>query len=55
MKSVIQFVIFAHFVMIATCIICSHYEAQAYNRITGADVTTWEAMWVHLRVDGTPK
>lgn len=30
----------------------SHMEAKAYNRITGSDVTTGEAMWVELRVDG---
>lgn len=30
----------------------SHFEAAAYNRITGANVSTWEAMFVQLRVDG---
>lgn len=29
----------------------SSMEASAYNRITGSDVTTWEAVWVQLRVD----
>ena len=32
----------------------SKMEANAYNRITGSDVTTWEAMWVQLRIEGTP-
>lgn len=29
-------------------------EARAYNRATGADVTTWDAMWVELRVQASP-
>lgn len=28
-------------------------EAAVYNRITGANVTAWDAMWVELRVDGS--
>lgn len=30
-------------------------EAQAYNRITGKNVSTWDAMFVELRVDAPPK
>jgi hypothetical protein len=26
-------------------------EASAFNRLTGAKVSTWDAMWVELRVD----
>ena len=26
-------------------------EASAFNRLTGANVSTWDAMWVELRVD----
>lgn len=33
----------------------SYFEASAYNRITGSDVTTWEAMFVELRVQAEPK
>lgn len=29
----------------------SRMEASAFNRITNSDVTTWDAMWVQLRVD----
>lgn len=36
----------------AAWIASSHFEAKAYNRLTGKDVTTWEAMWVELRVEG---
>ena len=28
----------------------SAMEAMAYNRVTNSNVTTWEAMWVELRV-----
>ena len=26
----------------------SHQEAAAYNRLTGANVSTWDAMWIQL-------
>ena len=29
-------------------------EAAAYNRLTGASVTTWDAMWLDLRVVSAP-
>ena len=32
----------------------SHMEAKSYNRVTGSDVTTWEAMWIELRVQSGP-
>lgn len=31
-------------------VISSHMEAKAYNRVTRSNVTTWEAMWIQLRV-----
>jgi hypothetical protein len=33
----------------------SSLEARAFNRATGKNVTTWEAMWVDLRVQGEAK
>lgn len=36
-------------------IISSHFEAKAYNRLTGAQTTTWDAMWLELRVQDSPK
>jgi hypothetical protein len=30
-------------------------EAEAYNRVTGANVSTWDAMFIDLRVVATPK
>ena len=38
-------------IIIPVWIVSSHFEAQAWNRLTGGDATTWEAMWVELRVD----
>lgn len=29
---------------------CAYMESQTYNRLTGAHTTTWDAMWVELRV-----
>ncbi len=28
----------------------SHFEASAFNAATGKDVSTWQAMWIQLRV-----
>jgi len=33
----------------------SMMEAKAYNRATGSNVTTWDAMWIELRVQAGPK
>jgi len=33
----------------------SYFEAQSYNRLTGAHATTWDAMWVELRVQDQPQ
>lgn len=30
-------------------------EASVYNRLTGSSVTTWDAMWVELRVQAQPE
>lgn len=35
---------------VAIWVIRSHYEAETYERLTGVHVTTWDAMWVQLRV-----
>ena len=28
----------------------AYMEAQTYNRVTGSNVSTWEALWVELRI-----
>lgn len=28
----------------------SYMEARTFNRVTGAQVSTWDAMWIELRV-----
>lgn len=32
-----------------------HFESQAYNRLTGAHTTYWDAVWLDLRVQSSPK
>ena len=32
----------------------SFFEARTYNRLTGSQVTTFDAMWVQLRVQAAP-
>lgn len=33
----------------------AYFEAKAYNRITGANVSTWDAMFLELRVQDYSK
>jgi len=34
----------------------SYMEARAFNRVTGKSVSTWDAMWIELRVqEGTDR
>jgi len=33
----------------------SYMEASSFNKITGKNVSTWEAMFVDLRVQSTPE
>lgn len=28
----------------------AHFEARAYERVTGKKVSTWDAIWLELRV-----
>lgn len=35
---------------IGVLIVRSHWEAEAYTRLTGKQVTTWDAMFLDLRV-----
>lgn len=35
------------------CFIQSYNESKTYNKLTGADTTTWDALWVELRVQDT--
>lgn len=31
-------------------VLYAHFEAQAYNRVTGKQVSTWDALFLDLRV-----
>lgn len=48
------FVIFVYGTMLLAAILIwvgtSHFEAKTYNKLTGADVSTFDAMFVQLRV-----
>lgn len=41
--------------LIGMWVFTSSMEAGAYNRATGSDVSTWDAMWIELRVQAEPK
>lgn len=56
MKSVATVFIFAIIILIALSIpvgiwvFRSAMEARAFNNVTGKNVSTWDAMWIELRV-----
>ncbi len=33
----------------------AHFEAAAFNNATGKNVSTWDAIWIDLRVQGEGK
>lgn len=35
-------------------VIRAKMESATYNKLTGAHTTTWDALWVELRVQDTP-
>jgi hypothetical protein len=41
-------------ILILVWVFGSHMEAQAYENATGKEVSTWDAMWIELRVQSTP-
>lgn len=36
-------------------VVSSYFEAQAYNSVTGRQVSTWDAMFLDLRVIAAPE
>jgi len=38
------------FSAVASWVVHSKFEADAFNEITGKNVSTWNAMWIQLRV-----
>lgn len=36
--------------LVGVCVIASHYEAKAFNEVTGLNITTRQAFFLKLRV-----
>lgn len=49
-KDLIFMVILLALILGPGWVVWSHFEAKAFNRATGKAVTTWEAMFIQLRV-----
>lgn len=41
--------------VVAFMVVSSFFEARAFNAVTGKNVSTWDAMWIELRVQEGPK
>lgn len=46
----VLFVVFVVAVLVGDWVFRSSMEAAAFNRVTGKKVSTWDAMWIELRV-----
>lgn len=57
MQGAVIGLLIAGIVVVVGCLflIQPFFEARAYNRITGAHVSTWDAVWLDLRVQESPK
>jgi hypothetical protein len=42
-------------VVILLTVLQPYFESKAYNRLTGAQTTYWDAVWLQLRVQDQPK
>lgn len=52
----VTFVILIGFLgFIAVVALEPYFESRAYNRLTGAHATYWDALWLDLRVQKEPK
>ena len=49
------FGIAAVLLLTATWLIPAYFESSTYNRLTGAETTWWDALWVELRVQESTK
>jgi hypothetical protein len=53
-KESIVYILLLLFLIVFACgswMLGAYMEARSFSRITGEQVTTWDAMWVELRVD----
>lgn len=53
-KALIFMCIFVILLFFGLGVFFAHMEAKTYNKITGNNVTWWDAMWVDLRVQDSP-
>lgn len=49
------FIVVLLFVVAAIQISSAYFEAQAFNRATGKNVSTWDALFIELRLNDSPK
>lgn len=52
MKYPIGCVVLAGLLLIGAWVTMSYFEAASYNRITGEQISTWDALWLELRIVG---
>lgn len=62
MRKDLDWLDFLPWIIVAATLVCSvgffifsaKMESETYNRLTGAHTTTWDALWVELRVQERP-
>lgn len=54
-KLVLGFVLLIILMIPSSLLVPPYFETQSYNRITGENVSYWDALWVELRVQSCDK
>lgn len=54
-RGIVLFILGGLVVAVGIWVGMSHMEAKSYNKVTGSTVSTWDAMWIDLRVQSEPK
>lgn len=54
-KATIGLLIVFFVIAFLIAVVQAHMEAKTYNKVTGNNVTWWDAMWIDLRVQDSPK
>lgn len=54
-RDAVFFVLALPVMLLAFWVVPSYFEAQTYSRLTGKQVSTWDALWVDLRIQEQTK
>lgn len=42
-------------ILVSVWVLPAYFESRTYNKLTGAETSWWDALWVELRVQDEPQ